>query len=403
MKILIADAIDQDLLAPLAAAGHELVFDVDLDAEGLPGKIKGVDVLVVRSTKVSPACIEAADQLTLIVRAGAGTDTIAVDVAAAHGVYVTNVPGRNAVAVAELTMGLLLAIDRHIVNGAIDLRNGVWNKAIYRKADGLHGKHIAIVGLGSIGLEVAERAKAFGLVVSALRRPNRSESVDTRVRSIGIRLVDTLDELLGSADIVSVHVPSNAETVGLVNADFLAKMPVGAILLNTARGDTIDEAALVDALDNRGMWAGLDVWPNEPAGGKGEFVSPLAQHPRVTGSHHIGASTAQAQAAVVDGTIEVLNAFAAGNVINCVNLDSSARGPATIVIRHQDRVGVLAQVFDVLRTHGINVQQMSNQVFLGGEAAVATMNVGSEPDDSVLHKLGSIDEVFGVEYVKRAA
>jgi len=403
MKILIADAIDADLLSPLADEGHDLVFGADLSADDLPDHIAGVDVLVVRSTKVSTACIAAADQLTLIVRAGAGTDTIDVDSAAAHGVYVTNVPGRNAVAVAELTMGLLLAIDRRIVDGAIDLRNGVWNKSLYRKADGLHGKRIAIVGLGSIGLEVAERAKAFGLVVSALRRPNRSESADARLRAIGIRLVDSLDDLLGSADIVSVHVPSNAETVGLVNEDFLANMMDGAILLNTARGDTIDEAALVDALDNRGMWAGLDVWPNEPSGGSGEFVSPLAQHPRVTGSHHIGASTAQAQAAVVDGTIEVLTSFAAGKIINCVNLDESERGTATIVIRHQDRVGVLAQVFDVLRTHGINVQQMSNQVFLGGEAAVAAVNVATDPAAAVIDELASIDEVFGVEYVKRAA
>lgn len=403
MKILIADAIDAKLLAPLAEAGHELVFGADLTADDLPSNIAGIEVLVVRSTKVTTACLDAADQLTLIVRAGAGTDTIDVDGAADRGIYVTNVPGRNAVAVAELTMGLLLAIDRRIVDAATDLRNGVWNKALYRKADGLLGKRIAIIGLGSIGLEVAERAKAFGLVVSALRRPNRSESVDSRLRSIGIRLVDTMDELLAGADIVSVHVPSNTDTAGLVNADFLAKMNDGAILLNTARGETIVEDALVDALDNRSMWAGLDVWPNEPSGGSGEFISPLAQHERVTGSHHIGASTAQAQAAVVAGTLEVLTEFAAGKIINCVNLDDSGRGTSTIVVRHQDRVGVLAQVFGVLRSHGINVQQMSNQVFLGGEAAVASVNVASDPDLTAVDELTAIPEVFGVDVVKRAA
>lgn len=403
VRILVADAIDEAGLAPLVDAGHDVTVSPDLGADDLVEHLAGVDALVVRSTKVTAAAIEAADTLSLIVRAGAGTDNIDTDVAATRGVYVTNVPGRNAIAVAELAMGLLLAIDRRIVDGAVDLREGVWKKGEYRKAEGLFGKTMAILGVGAIGLAVAERAKAFGITVMAMRRSGRSEEIEARIRQIGIRLVDTEDELLGGADIVSIHVPSVPATAGLVNADFLAKMRDGAILINTARGETIDGAALLDALNERGMRAGLDVWPDEPKGGSGTFESDLATHPRVVGSHHIGASTDQSQAAIVEGTVETLLAYCGGVVMNCVNLETAALGSSALTVRHEDKVGVLAQVFEILRTSGLNVKQMSNQVFAGSIAAVAKINVDGEVSDQVVSQLRSIEEVIGVEHLELAA
>ncbi len=396
MRILFADAVDEGRVATLESAGHVCRLEPSLTAETLPEAIGDAEALVVRSTKVTAATIEAGTHLGIVVRAGAGTDNVDKDAASAAGVYVCNVPGRNAIAVAELTMGLLLAIDRHIADGVADLRAGQWDKGRYIEADGLAGKTMSIVGLGDIGLAVAERAKAFGLSLQALRKDGRSESVLARIRAIGIRLVDDEATLLAGADIVSIHVPKSESTTGLVNADFLAKLPDRAIVLNTSRGDVVDEPALIAALDQRGMRAGLDVYANEPSSSQAPFQSALAAHPSVVGSHHIGASTTQAQESVADGTIEVLVAFDAGRVINCVNLVSEATGTACLSVRHLDRIGVLAKVLEVLSTEGHNVEQMQNQLFTGGVSAVATINIEGLATDELLRKLDAIEEVIGV-------
>ena len=298
-------------------------------------------------------------------------------------------------------MGLLLAIDRRITDNTADLRTGDWNKSRYSEADGLYGKRLAILGLGDIGLAVAERAKAFGLSVSAERKPNRSPAVQAAIRSIGIRMVESRDALLAEADIVSLHVPKADSTVGMVDDAFLARLPEGAIVLNTSRGDVVDGPALLRALDRGAVRAGLDVWPDEPSSGSGRFQSALATHPLVVGTHHIGASTAQAQRSVADGTVEAIEAFAAGSPVDCVNLRSDPSGTCCLTIRHLDRVGVLAKVFAVLRANGINVQQMQNQVFEGGQAAVASINVSISPSDEVIDALVDIEEVFNVVAVEQ--
>lgn len=403
MKILFADALDERRLERLRENGHECIVAPELTADTLPDEVGDAEALVVRSTKVTKATIDAGSKLGLIVRAGAGTDNVDKAAAARHGIYVCNVPGKNAIAVAELTMGLILSIDRNIADNVMDLRQGVWNKKLYTKADGLAGKKLAIVGLGDIGIAVAERAKAFGLTVSAVRKDGRSAAALQHIRSIGIRLVDDLPTLLADADIVSIHVPKAAGTEGLVDTEFLKMLPDGAVIINTSRGDIVDEPSLLEALNQRNMRAGLDVYANEPSSGNDTFTSELAQHPAVVGTHHIGASTQQAQAAVADGTIEVIERYATGDVINCVNLAGEPTGTDCIVIRHQDRVGVLAQVFAILRANDLNVQQMSNQVFAHEGAAVATIHIGgahqqAPKDAAVLAELHAIDEVISASF-----
>ncbi len=396
MKILFADAVDASRVAALEADGHECRLDASLSADDLPMAVGDAEVVVVRSTVVTAETIAKATNLSLIVRAGAGTDNIDKSAASSAGVYVCNVPGRNAVAVAELTMGLLLAIDRHIADGAADLRSSTWNKARYTKADGLAGKTMAILGLGDIGLAVAERAKAFDITVQAERKPGRSEAALARIRSVGVRLVDDRAELLSSADIVSLHVPKAESTTGLVDADFIASLPDGCIVLNTSRGDVVDEAALLHGLDERGMRAGLDVFANEPSSGTGSFVSELAAHHAVVGSHHIGASTTQAQESVADGMVEVIDAYAKGAMINCVNMATDPSGASCISVRHRDRVGVLAKILNAISGNGHNVEQMQNQLFTGGDTAVATINVDGTPSDATLQVIEAIDEVIAV-------
>jgi D-3-phosphoglycerate dehydrogenase len=398
MRVLFADAIDPSTVDALTERGHECVSDTKLSADDLPARIPGFDALVVRSTEVTGAAIEAADALELIVRAGAGTNTIDVGAASEVGIYVTNVPGRNAIAVAELTMGLLLAIDRRIADNVADLRTGAWNKAGYSKADGLFGKVIGIVGLGEIGFAVAERAAAFGLLVQAIRK-DRDDETEERIKAIGIELADSLEDLVATSDIVSIHVPALLETESLFDARLLGRMKEGAILLNTSRGDIVDEAALLDALETRGLRAGLDVYPDEPGSSEARWSSRLAQHPNVVGTHHIGASTAQAQKAVAEGVVEVIDAFFRGEILNCVNLAPTRLGTHTLHVRHLDRVGVLAGVFDILRRRELNVEQMENRVFEGRNAAVATIDVVGDVDPDLIAALEGLDDVIHVSAV----
>lgn len=319
MQILFADKFPAKQLQQLQASGYATIFQPDLQAADLPANIAGNDVLVVRSTKVDKETIQAANNLKLIIRAGAGTNTIDKAFAAERGIAVCNVPGKNSVAVAELTMGLLLSIDRNIPDNVRELRDGQWNKKRYSSAQGLMGRTIGIIGAGSIGMAVAERARAFGLNVLMINKPDRSQATLDRMKSLGISTVESIDALFTESDIVSVHVPATDSTRHLINAELLSKMRDGAILLNTSRGDVVDEQALLDAMDSKSIRAGLDVYPNEPGQAACEFDCQLARHPNVYGTHHIGASTEQAQNAVAEGVLEVVKAFENGTRLNCVN------------------------------------------------------------------------------------
>lgn len=193
MRVLFADSLGSSTVTELEARGHECVVEPTLQAGDLAGRIPGFDVLVVRSTKVGAEVFESGDKLALVIRAGAGTNTIDTATAAARGVLVANLPGRNAIAVAELTMGLLLAVDRHIVDATVDLRAGRWDKKRYSAARGLFGSTMGILGLGSIGLEVAQRARAFGMHVLVLAKPDRSARTLARLDEMRVGTVDSLE------------------------------------------------------------------------------------------------------------------------------------------------------------------------------------------------------------------
>ena len=395
MRILFADGLSDAAIERLRAGGDECVVNPSLTAEDLPEHIDGYDVLVVRSTRVTASTIESGRHLGLVVRAGAGTNTVDCQRAAELAVFVCNVPGRNAVAVAELTIGLMFAADRHIASSTADLRAGVWNKRAYSKARGLYGTTLGIVGMGAIGLEVAQRATACGLRVVTEYKP-RPRSVVKRMADIGVMVLPDRDAVLGASDIVSLHVPGEPGTAGMVDAGFLAKMKPDAVLINTSRGEVVDERALLAALDATDMKAGLDVIADEPASGTGPVDSALARHPRVTVTHHTGASTNQAQEAVAEGTVEVIEEYRNGSVINCVNLESAPHKTATLSVRHYDRVGVLASVLQELRSRNVNVANMSNRIFAGSQAAVATIDTSGALDDGLLDEIRSLPDVIQV-------
>jgi D-3-phosphoglycerate dehydrogenase / 2-oxoglutarate reductase len=319
MRILVADRLPERFVKAMEDRGHECAVDAALTETSLPDAMVGVHILVVRSTRVTASVFAAADSLRLVVRAGSGTNTIDCVEATEAGVLVANVPGRNSVAVAELTLGLLLSVDRAIPDSTSELRAGRWDKKRFAAVGrGLYGRSLGIVGLGNIGLAVAERAAGFGMRLFAQAKGSRSSEVARRIDDLGIELIPDLVTLASTVDVLTLHVPSKAETRGMVGAEVLDALQPG-ILINTSRGDVVDAQALLDRLDAGALSAGLDVFPDEPASGSADWQSPIAAHPRVVGTHHVGASTEQAQEAVVDGVEEVITAFEDGVLLNVVN------------------------------------------------------------------------------------
>src|SRR5947207_1369149 len=382
MKILIADKFPEQGQAELKNAGFDVVFDPDLKDDALKNAIAstGADILVVRGTKVTADMLEAG-RLSLVVRAGAGYNTIDVKTASARGIYVTNCPGKNSVAVAELAFGLILALDRRIPDNAIDLRQGRWNKKEYSKARGIFGSTLGLVGLGKIGQEMISRAKAFGMPVVAWSRSLTPE----RAEKLGIEMKQSPLEVASASDIVSVHVALNNDTRNLIDEKFFNAMNPGSYFINTSRAEVIDQAALANTIKDRGLRAGLDVFAGEPAGGAGTVEDDIFKLDGVIGTHHIGASTDQAQQAIAEETVRIIRQYKeAGRAPNVVNLAKKSPATHLLVVRHYDRVGVLASVFDELKRAGINVQETENIVFDGAIAAIARIHLDSAPSEAVL-------------------
>jgi D-3-phosphoglycerate dehydrogenase len=401
VKVLIADKFSDAHLQRLEELGHEVSLQPDLGKDDLPTAVPGFDVLIVRSTKVDAEAIEAANKLCLVIRAGAGVNTIAVDAAAARGIFVCNTPGKNAVAVAELAMGLIMAIDRNIPDQVRDLRRGKWRKKKYAKTRGLAGRSIGIVGLGAIGLEVAKRAAAFDMEIVVVDRPNRDPNRLRLLQHMGARIVPDLETLAATCDILTFHVPATAGTERLVSRELLAAMRPGTVIVNTARGSVIDEEALLEAIEEKDLRIGLDVYRDEPGSGDAAFASTLAQHESVYGTHHIGASTDQAQTAIADAVIETISAFQEGTLLNCVNLGEVSGKEMTVTVRHHNRPGVLAGVLGAIREAGLNVEDMENFVLAGRAAATAIIHVIGDVTSELAEELGDVTNVIAVSVSHR--
>jgi D-3-phosphoglycerate dehydrogenase len=385
MHVLIADKFEQSGRDGLEAVGCEITFQPDLKDETLVEAIEkhAPDVLVVRGTKVNEKML-AAGPIKLVVRAGAGYNTIDVAAASRRGIYVSNCPGKNSIAVAELAFALILALDRRIADNVIALRRGEWNKKEFSKARGLFGSTLGLIGVGRIGQEMIPRAQAFGMSVIAWSRSLTPE----RAALLGVEFKATPADVAHEADVVSVHLALNSDTKGLLGAEFFAAMRPGAYFINTARGEVVDHAALVEAIRSRGIRAGLDVYAGEPTSATGEFTDAIAQEPNLYGTHHIGASTDQAQEAIAAETVRIVREFKkTGRVPNVVNLARQTPATHRLVVRHLDRPGVLAVVLDAIKGEHINVQEMENIVFDGAEAAVARINLDNSPSREMLDRL----------------
>jgi D-3-phosphoglycerate dehydrogenase len=402
MKVLIADKFEKSGIDGLQAAGCEVIFEPDLkDATLVEALAKTqADVLVVRSTVVTEAMFDAGT-LALVVRAGAGYNTIDVKAASKRGIYVSNCPGKNSIAVAELAFGLMTALDRRIPDNVVELRGGKWNKKEYSKAKGLCGMTLGILGFGRIGQEVAKRAMAFGmnlviwseigvktdrdaipvdLPLLLQFRPGSGALIEER-----IAVAKTPADVAERCDILTIHVAAGPLTKNLVNAEVLDRLKPGAYVINTARPDVLDYKALAKVVREKGIRAAVDVYPGEPASATADFTNEVIGLPGVYGTHHIGASTDQAQEAIAAETVRIVKTFKeTGRVPNVVNLATQTPATHSMIVRHLDKPGVLAAVFGKLAGAGINTQEIENVVFENAEAAIARIDLDKEPASSLV-------------------
>lgn len=400
MKVLIADKLEAVGVERLKELCREVVSEAGLRGEALARRVAEFDpdVLIVRSTKVTADVLAAGRRLQLVVRAGSGVDNIDVGAASQRGIMVSNCPGQNSVAVAELTMGLIVALDRRIPDNVVDFRSGRWNKQLYSKlALGLKGRTLGLIGVGKIGTEVACRALAFDMNVLYFHLGRTQRLVDyPRTRRV------ELDDLLHDSDVVSIHVPGGESTRNLLDERRLGLLKHTALLINTSRPDVIDQEALVRALKAGHLrGAALDVFADEPPADAKEVRSPLVDVPNLYVTHHIGASTEQAQLAVAEETVRIVASFkSSGKVPNCVNMRLPGRS-VMLVVRLLNRPGGLAHIFRLIAEEDINVEEMDHVIYDGGKAACAHIRIHREPSEELMRRLHQEHpNILGVELMQ---
>ncbi len=400
MKVLIADKFPERKIEKIEELGCDVVYEQSLGGDSL---LEGLheqqpDVLIVRSTVVTGEMITSTPSLSLVIRAGSGYNTIDVKTASERSVYVANCPGKNSIAVAELAFGLLLSIDRRIPDNVIQLRQGKWKKKEFSKARGIYGRTLGIIGVGRIGREMIVRAKAFGMKVVAWSRSLTQEKAD----ELGVEYAGSPIEVARLADAVSVHVALTDDTRKMIGKEFFDAMKEGTFFINTSRAEVVNQDDLKEAVEKKRIRAGLDVFEGEPAQKEGLFSDEIGLNEGVFGTHHIGASTEQAQFAVADETLRILTEYIrTGYVHNCVNLLEKTPASYVISVHHRNRVGVLAAVLDIIRESSINVEIMENTIFQGGDGACARIQIDGVLKEEDLRKIErSSENIISVSQVK---
>ncbi|HUX21847.1 MAG TPA: 3-phosphoglycerate dehydrogenase family protein [Spirochaetia bacterium] len=406
VRVLIADKLSETAVLALSKLGAAVEVRSELSEEELPSAIGSSEVLIVRSTKVSAKAIEAGGNLSLIIRAGAGVNTIDLAAATRRGIHVANCPGKNSDAVAELAIGLMLAADRRIVDASTDLRDGRWRKKEYGKAAGLKGRTLGIVGLGSIGQAVAQIAHGLGMKVVGWSRSLTAE----RAEEMGIGYSVDLLELADKADAVSVHLALAPETKHLIAKPFFDAMKEGAIFVNTSRGEIVDTDALRSAIESRHLRAAGDVFESEPSGGEAAFGDNELATLLCASTPHIGASTEQASEAIAREVVRIVRVYLeTGKPPHSVNVREKSAARTSLVVRHLNRVGVLASVLDELKAAGINIEEMENTIFGGipgsgeggasasdGVAASCTLRLDESPGPETVDRIRRMDNIIQV-------
>ena len=312
MKVLVKEKI-ADSGVELLRSQFEVELGLEMSDEELRQRIAEFDAILIRSaTQMTPELIDLADNLKVIGRAGTGVDNVDIPAATRRGIIVANAPESNSVAAAEHTLALALALFRNVPQAHSSLVEGRWDRAKYKGAE-LYGKTLGVIGFGRIGQLVAKRAQSFEMEVVAFDKFVSAE----RFKDLGVEGLDSIEEVLGRSDLVTLHTPKTPETIGMINAETIAAAKDGARIVNCARGELVDLDALLAGLETGKLGgAALDVFPSEP------FTEhPIFSRPDVVVTPHLGASTAEAQDRAGVVTAEQVTAALTGGVVtNAVNI-----------------------------------------------------------------------------------
>lgn len=394
MKILVACEVPDATLDELRPLGSDLIYAPKLAPEELDAKLADVGVLVVENLRVAPASISKAESLQLIVRAGPGAGNVAIEEASAQGVVVAHCPDKDAAAVAELAFGMMFALDRQIYENTEALKQGRWARGEFMGARGLAGRTLGLIGYDGAAMEIARRARCFEMQVVAWSPHMPHEDQLDR----DVELCDWPREVARKASIIVVLGSPETEQMSLVDSEFLETLAPGSILIHLAQPGAIDEGAVAQAVQTRGLRVGLDVHSAAPSGDSGKFKSRLLPLVGVIGTHHIGAETQQARDAIAAEIVRTVRTFLInGDVANGLNI--AERSPATwqLVCRVRDQVGVMASILDAIRADGINAQEISSRVFLGAKAALCTIALDERPSAQALDAIRAIPDVLHLE------
>lgn len=397
MRLLIADAIDTQPLEELRLLGVEIVVNPTLTRDTLPAALAGVGILVVRRTEVTREALDGARELNLIVRAGGGSGNVDVEAASARGIYVANCPNKNAAAVAELVMGMAVALDRRVFDAHGAMRDGRWERGEFGSEQGLWGRHIGIAGLGATGREVLSRARAFGMRPHVMSRAMTAQ----KAQRLDVAFAPTLEHLASVSEVFTVHLPLTPSSRGVVSRNVLEALPSEAIVINTAHAALFDLDALAEIAPRKRLRVGLDVHTAEPREPSAKFDARFANLPNFLCTPHVGGATRQAQRAIADEVTRVIRCFLTEeNVPNVVNVCATSPARFVIVLRQLDKVGALANTLAVLKRHGINIEEISNTVFDGAKATCTKLRVSGRPSDGCLKEIAAFEETLHVDIIQ---
>ncbi len=395
MKILVGCSLPEWALQELRSLGTEVLYEPTLTTERMEKLIGNVAVLVVGRRRVSPEVVSTGKALQAIVRVGTDIANIAVEEASAQGIFVANCPYQDAIAVAELTFGLLLALDRGVLENAAALRKGVLAEPESNDALGLAGRTLGVLGFGRVEQEIVKRARAFEMNLLAWSPTLTPEPA----AASGVNFCAWPRELARQSDMVTVYAPQQETEEVLVDAEFLQNMRAGAYIVYVGHPAALDEMALAQIAKERHLRVAYDISAPHLAGSDaGRFRSRLQALPNVIGTHHLADRTKQAYEATAGELVRVIREFlVAGEVVNCVNILEHSPATWQLVLRLRDTVGVLASVLDHVRADGINVEEVSSRVFTGAQAGFCTIALDERPSAEALNAIRELDGVLHLE------
>ena len=395
MKILVGCSLPKSALHELRSLGTDVIYEPELTAERLEKLIGDMAVLVVCRTRVSPEAIAAGKALQMILRAGTDTTNIAIDDASSQGVFVCNCPYKDAFAVAELTLGLLLALDRRVLHSAAALREGVPEEPAPTAALGLAGRTLGMMGFGPVEQEIAKRAQAFDMKLLAWSAALTPELAAER----SIEFCAWPRELARQSDMVTIYAPPQRADELLIDAEFLRSMRPGAYIVYVGHPAALDQEALAEVAKERKLRVAYDISaPQLPGSDTGRFKSRLQAIPEVIGTYRLADRTQQAYEATADEVVRVIREFlVAGNILNCVNLLERSPAKWQLLLRLRDVVGVIASIMAHIRDDGINAEEINSRVLLGAQAGWCVIALDERPSSETLDAIRELDGVLHLE------